>query len=404
MAQLGKSLFFDSSLSVNQNQPCAHCHDPDQGFSSPHGDINAAGAVVEGSVFGRFGNRKPPNAAYASAGPVLHHTFEGGEILFVGGAFDDGRATGHVTGTVVGDQAMGPFTNPVEMGMPHPACVVMRACAEKSAAEYPVTLPDIWGAEICAIDFPAGLDAQCEDPDAGIAIEEEALAGAIDAAFTAIARSIGAYEGSPEVTRFTSRFDRWTEGEATLSAQELAGFDLFRGKALCAECHVLDRGPHGEPALLTDFTYDNLGVPANPENPWYQQAAFNAEGADWVDRGLGAFLATDAVYDQIAPRMDGKQKVPTLRDVDARTAPDTPKAFMHNGYFKTLEGVVHFYNTRDVEPRCARLLTEAEALEQGCWPAPEIAETVNRDELGDLKLTEADEAALVAFMKTLTNE
>ena len=65
---------------------------------------------------------------------------------------------------------------------------------------------------------------------------------------------------------------------------------------------------------------------------------------------------------------------------------------------------MRFYNTRDVWPRCASdLVREADALAQQCWPAPEVAANVNRDELGDLKLTAEEEAALVAFMKTLTD-
>lgn len=76
-------MFFDTALSVNGNQSCSSCHDPDSGFTSPFDDINAAGAVAEGLVEGRFGHRKPPTAAYASPGPVLHHTYEEGEILLL---------------------------------------------------------------------------------------------------------------------------------------------------------------------------------------------------------------------------------------------------------------------------------------------------------------------------------
>ena len=100
---LGKAIFFDANLSVNGNQACSSCHDPDMGFTSPLADINAAGGVVEGSVPGRFGNRRPPTAAYAANAPVFHHTFEDGDVLFVGGAFLDGRATGHATGNAGAD-------------------------------------------------------------------------------------------------------------------------------------------------------------------------------------------------------------------------------------------------------------------------------------------------------------
>jgi cytochrome c peroxidase len=397
---LGKAIFFDTDLSVNGNQSCASCHDPDQGFSSPHGHFNAEGAVVEGSVPGRFGNRKPPTAAYASPGPVLHHTFEDGDILFVGGAFLDGRATGHALGTVVADQAMGPFLNPVEMGLPHAACVVQKACA----ADYAADLKTLWGAEICEIALPETLAADCANPDAKIAIADEDLAGQVDAAFAAIARSIAAYEASAEVNRYASRFDRHLAGEAVLTEQELAGLKLYEDKALCAECHVLDRGPRGEPPLLTDFTYDNLGVPRNPANPWYAQAAFNPDGAAWLDQGLGATLAADPAYVSYAEGLMGAQKVPTLRNITKRITPDTERAYMHNGYFKTLEGVVHFYNTRDVLPACAGDMTEAEAMAAKCWPAAEFPQTMNKDELGNLKLTEAEEADLVAFLKTLDDK
>jgi hypothetical protein len=56
-----------------------------------------------------------------------------------------------------------------------------------------------------------------------------------------------------------------------------------------------------------------------------------------------------------------------------------------------------------VKPTCPGLYTEAEALAAGCWPAPEVAENVNTDELGDLGLTPDEEAAIVAFMKTLSD-
>jgi cytochrome c peroxidase len=65
---------------------------------------------------------------------------------------------------------------------------------------------------------------------------------------------------------------------------------------------------------------------------------------------------------------------------------------------------VHFYNTRDVKPTCANpLTTMGDALAQDCWPAPEVAENVNTDELGDLGLTANEEAAIVAFLKTLSD-
>ena len=168
---------------------------------------------------------------------------------------------------------------------------------------------------------------------------------------------------------------------------------LFQGKGKCAKCHTSD----GRAPLFTDFTYDNLGLPKNPENPVYQ---YNPE---FIDPGLGGFLASRDDYKPYAVENRGKHKVPTLRNVDLRSSPDFVKAYGHNGYFKTLEGIVHFYNTRDVKPVCAGDYTEAQALAAKCWPAPEVAENVNTGELGNLGLNPSEEAALVAFLKTLSD-
>ena len=147
---------------------------------------------------------------------------------------------------------------------------------------------------------------------------------------------------------------------------------------------------NGQPPLFTDFTYDNLGVPKNPDNPFYKQdKKFNPEGTEWVDRGLGAFLEGIEKYKKYAAENMGKHKVPTLRSVDLRPSKDFVKVFMHNGFFKTLKDVVHFYNTRD-KPDAK-------------WPEPEIKANVNREELGDLELTPTEEDAIVTFMKTLSD-
>ncbi|MGD2063664.1 MAG: cytochrome C, partial [Nitrospirota bacterium] len=136
----------------------------------------------------------------------------------------------------------------------------------------------------------------------------------------------------------------------------------------------------------------------------YDELDFNPLGTDWVDLGLGGFLDTRPEYADLAEENDGKQKVPTLRNVDKRPYPMFVKAYGHNGYFKTLKGIVHFYNTRDVLPVCADPLTPMEeALAQNCWPEPEVTENVNTDELGDLGLTDEDEDAIVAFLKTLSD-
>ena len=116
--QLGKLIFFDESLSINGNQSCATCHGLDVGWTGPAEDINATGAVYEGSVPGRFGNRKPPSSAYATLSPIFHFSERQG--LFIGGNFWDGRATGERLGNPAADQAQGPFLNPLEQALGTP--------------------------------------------------------------------------------------------------------------------------------------------------------------------------------------------------------------------------------------------------------------------------------------------
>lgn len=395
--RLGKAIFFDKNLSINGNQACAACHAPEVGWTGPDQEINAHGAVYEGSIEGRFGDRRAPSVAYATPSPVLHAIVEEGEVLFIGGNFYDGRATGEHLGNPAADQAQGPFLNPFEQALPDKACVVYKVCK----ADYPIALDAIWPG-LCDIDWPDKVDKTCAQEQQHVALSE-AERVLVNTAYDDIALAIKAYEASPEVNRFSSKFDRYLAGEATLTKQEQRGLELFEGKALCANCHLVD----GKRPLLTDFTYDNLGVPSNPENPWFT-SAFNPQGDDWVDEGLGGFLASRVLDRQFARENIGKYKVPTLRNVDKRPSAGFVKAYMHNGYFKTLEGIVNFYNTRDTKPRCEDLgihkATEKVALANECWPNPEIEANVNTDELGNLGLTPREEQALVAFMKTLSDE
>jgi cytochrome c peroxidase len=395
LEQLGKSVFFDERLSLHRNQSCATCHAPHVGWTGDRLVVNAGPAVYEGSVVGLFSNRKPPTVAYAMA-PVLHMTIEDGEALFIGGNFWDGRATGERLGDPIAEQAQGPFVNPVEQALPDTGCVVHRVCA----AAYPVTLESQFPGS-CTLAWPPDGDAACTLPTGSLRMKPQDRS-ASDRAYDHIARAVAAYERSREVNPFSSKFDRSLTGDAVLSPEEQAGLELFAGRGKCSACHLLDRGPRGELPLLTDFTFDNLGVPRNPENPWYR-ATGNPAGRGWVDEGLGAFLATRPEWRTFAAENIGKHKVPTLRNVDLRPSGTFAKAYMHNGYFKTLEGLVHFYNTRDVKPACAESLTERDALARDCWPAPEVTANMNTEELGDLGLSQTEERALVAFMRTLSD-
>ena len=386
--QLGKSIFFDQSLSINQNQSCATCHDPAWGWTGPDSAINVGGGVYEGSIPGRFGDRKPPSSAYATLSPIFFQDKKG---LFVGGNFWDGRATGEKLGNPAADQAQGPFLNPAEQALPDSACVVYRVCNPVNPGDYPVTFEDVWGFEACAIAWPADVEAVCATEGTTVSLSAADRATS-DMAYDNIALSIAAFEGSPESNAFTSKYDLTFAGAAKLSKEEQRGFALFQGKAQCKRCHPAT----AQAALFTDFSFDNLGLPQNPENPAGVAPAF-------VDPGLGGFLENAGYDEEVYLAEWGKHKVPTLRNVGLRPDEGAVKAYGHNGYFKSLWQIVHFYNTRDVKPQCEDLFTAEEAIDADCWPAPEVAANVNRDELGDLGLTFDEEAAIVAFLEALSD-
>ncbi|WP_440948183.1 cytochrome-c peroxidase [Methanosarcina sp. T3] len=362
--QLGKKIFFDR-ISDPDSMSCADCHSPQYGFTGPIAGINIKGSVYRGAVPQRFGNRKPPSAAYATLSPIFHYDEDEG--LFVGGNFWDGRATGEMLGNPAADQAMGPFLNPVEQNNPNKEAVLKQIATSKYAGLW----ESVWSEPI------------------SYATPEE-----IDMNYNRTALAIAAYENSSEVNQFSSKYDAYQDGIVELTEEEEWGLELFNGKAMCSACHPSESGPYSDHPLFTDFTYDNLGIPKNPDNPFYDMdtvylddgSPINPDGENWVDPGLGGFLATTGWAD-LADENKGKHKVPTLRNVNQQPGNAFPKAYGHNGYFKSLEDIVHFYNTRDVEN----------------WPEPEVPENVNTDEMGDLGLNESEEKAIVAFLKTLSD-
>jgi cytochrome c peroxidase len=378
LAALGEKLFFDASLSRPPGQSCADCHGPAVGFTGPDEEFNRGGGVYEGAVHGRFGNRKPPSAAYAS-GPPLATRIEDGETVFFGGSFWDGRATGARLGSALAEQALGPFLNPLEQNLPDGAAVVAAVCAGPYAA----------------------LLREVSRKEKGIA--DACAQGSAPAAYDLIGFAIAAYETSLKAQPFSSRYDRYLAGKASLSEQEMRGLALFGGKGRCAECHPHRRDAKGRPPLFTDFTYDNLGFPPNPANPFYSMPPeYNPEGKAWRDPGLGGFLKTQPRWTRYAEENLGKFKVPTLRNVNRRPAPRFLKAYGHNAVFKSLEEVVHFYNTRDVLPACGSLADPKPG--KNCWPTAEQPRNVERETTGKLGLTPEEEAAIVSFLETLDDE
>ncbi len=383
--ELGKSIFFDENLSINGNLSCAACHGPEAGWTGPSESINMGGSVYEGSIPGRFGNRKPPSAAYADLSPIFYQDKHG---LFVGGNFWDGRATGEKLGNPAADQAQGPFLNPMEQALPDSACVIWHVCTGAYAEAFDMVFKDIYETAACDIDWPEDIGTTCATEGTTVILSPDDRTKS-DMNYDLIALAIAEYEGSPEVNAFSSRFDL----KDKLTKEEQLGRAIFQGRGQCKNCHP----SNGQQPLFTDFTFDNLGIPINPENPVYTY------DSGFIDSGLGGFLESAGYAEDVYEDEWGKVKVPTLRNVDLRLDPAFVKAYGHNGYFKSLEGIVHFYNTRDILDECPGLYTEAQALEANCWPAPEVPENVNTDELGNLGLSEEEEQALVAFLRTLSD-
>ena len=412
---LGKLMLYDKELSVNRNEACAFCHTPETGFTGPVSELNRTTGSYPGSVRTRFSDRKPQTHAYAPLSPVLHYNPGQGDL--VGGNFWDMRATGRRLGNPAAEQAQGPPTNPVEMGLPDIACAVYRA----SQRPYRTLFEQVWGRQAFAIQWPADVEQVCNQPGPPPANDPMPVhlsdldRGRAAATFDQMAQSIAGYEASAEVTTFTSKFDAVQAGKAQFSAEEQLGYELFRGKAQCNACHR-DGGP-GEDPLFTDFTASNIGTPANPRLPYYVEQqpdargyVANPAGSAFIDLGVGRFLtqnhllsqpsAVDARWLPLTPENQGRFQVPTLRNVDKRPYATFVKAYAHNGYFKSLKSIVHFYNTRDALPRC-RPNDPGEGTT--CWPAPESTDNMNTKRVGRLGLSDAEEDALVAFMQTLTD-
>ena len=331
-ASVGQMIFNDTTLSTPPGQSCASCHSQANHFTDARKTVTS-----EGAVKGRFGSRQAPSAAYMAFSPKFH--FDATEQDYLGGQFWDGRA-----GTLE-DQAKAPFLNPSEMNNANAVTVVAKVKAGPAAAG----LKALYGANI--------FDNS-------------------DAAYSAIVNAIAEFERTSTFAPFSSKYDAYLKGQATLSPAEARGLQVFNDpkKGNCAACHPSAVGPHGEPPLFTDFSYDNLGLPKNPKNPFYTQSpTFNPAGAAFVDEGL---------YNNTKREIDrGRFKVPTLRNL-AQTGP-----YFHNGVFSTLEQVVLFYNTRDL----------------GGFAPPEEPRNENHEELGNLGLTSAESSDLVEFLKTLTD-
>jgi len=448
---LGKVMNFDKHMSPFENRACAFCHMPYVGFSGPIPSVNLTMVAYPGSYAFRAGKRTAQRYTYAPDFPVLNHNDT--QAAFFGGNFWDSRATGYLLGSPDANQAQGPPVDTQEHALPDTACIAFRL----ESATYKSFFEKIWGDEL-DIKFPANSEEICETPGGAsvfgtntmpIKLSPEDRARANDV-FDHWAQSLDQYEASPDVSAFSSKFDAYLHGDVTLSADEMAGYKLFRGKANCNSCHLDGRStaptpppPEGElpnsedtgaeastTPLFTCFGSSNLGLPLNPRDAIYYQSTpdsfgftANPFGFGFRDLGLGTFLRSgpgswpspNDEWTQFAPTSDGQMQTSSARNV-ALTPPQCPtteapgpyfqKEFFHNGYIKSLKQLVHFYNTRDVKEfhfnvtsgHCPKGTVE----KVNCWPNPEVPNNLDMT-IGMLGLTDTEENQIVAFLQTLSD-
>jgi cytochrome c peroxidase len=442
---LGKLMNFDKNISPNKNEACASCHMPYVAFSGPIPSVNLTMIAYPGSSHFRAGKRTAQRYTYSSYFPPLQYNATQG--AFFGGNFWDSRATGYLLRSPDAEQAQFPPVDPLEMGNPDTACITYKL----SLAVYRPLFEEVWGKGSFAISFPANTASICATPGGAAEFGGSATPVALSAAdrtksnnvYDHWAQSLNAYEHSLSVSPFTSKFDAFLKGKYTLTADEKAGYDLFRGKGNCNSCHLDGRSTAPAPTaptsedtgvaadttpVFTCFGSANLGLPKNPRDSFYYETtpdSFgftpNPAGFAYTDFGLGEFLRSgyatapspNSSWRRFASTSDGMMQTSSARNVamvppqcksTEAPGPYFQKEFFHNGYIKSLKQLVHFYNTRDVYPfdvesgNCPAGTTE----KVNCWPAPEVPQ--NQDmTIGKLGLTNTEENQIVKFLQTLTD-
>ena len=355
-AKAGREVFFDTRLSNPQGTSCASCHNPLQGWG---GNNASKSAVASGSSPGPLGGRNSPTVGYVAFVPGFHLKKEDGKNKAMGGLFWDGRVN------TLEEQARGPLFSKIEMNLADEAELADRLRGAPYAAELRAAF---------------GLGASPSD-----------------AQWTRVAlAAVAAFQRSPELAPFSSKYDAVLRGEVKFSETEARGLRLFADtkKGNCIACHAFKRdsknpGDH----LFTDFTYDNLGLPRNAAIP---------ANADANHFDLGLCGPTRERPKGMTAAACGAFKVPTLRNAAQRPF------YFHNGSFTDLAEVVRFYVERDSYPeKWYPKDAMGEILVFNDLPKQHTA-NVNRGEAPyDRKrgqkprLNEAEIADLVAFIKTL---
>jgi cytochrome c peroxidase len=359
IAAVGRVLFFDPALSASGRVACASCHDPQHAFGPPN-DLAVQRAGSDGR---RLGVRAVPSLMYAQNVPPFTEHFvddDGDDSVDqgpAGGRTWDGRASS------AHDQARLPLFSEFEMANADADSVVLRVEHGAHAAAFRRTFGDS-------------------------IFDDSALA------FKAVLLALEAYQQNPqEFYPYSSKYDAWLRGQATLSEQEMRGLVAFNdpGKGNCARCHPSGRRGGAFPQF-SDFGYAAIGVPRNRAIP------ANA-AASYFDMGLCGPWRSDL---EANSEYCGMFRTPTLRNVATRAV------FFHNGIFHRLEDAVRFYAQRDTQPQRWYASTAAGVQKFDDLPARyraniDTQSPFDRARGDSAALSEADVADIVVFLHTLSD-
>ena len=294
---LGRQIFADPELSDPPGTSCASCHDPATAYSSQNGSTNG---LPHGSRRGHFARRTAPSLLYLRYVPSFRYHQEGDEpqLQPLGGLFWDGRVD------TVRELGRQPLLNPDEMNNRDGR----RVAAEIAKGSY--------GAAFARV-FPGALDAP-------------------EATLVAVGKALEAFLIADDMAPFSSRYDDFIRGRATLTAQETEGMRLFKdpAKGGCLGCHVFNESVRDPVAsMFTDYGYEAVAIPRNDRAPPPRKPDLGL--CERTDRSTPSDDAGSCLY----------FRTPSLRNVAVRSS------FMHNGAFRNLRDVVAFYATRASAPR-----------------------------------------------------
>ncbi|MGC2820965.1 MAG: hypothetical protein WA198_14840, partial [Candidatus Sulfotelmatobacter sp.] len=279
-----------------------------------------------------------------------------------------------------GEQSQFPPVDPDEMANPDTACIAYKL----SLTPYKSLFEEIWGAgSLSGITWPGDVASVCATPEGAAVFGSNTQPLTLSPADRTLAtndydhwaESLSAFEHSLSISPFTSKFDAYLAGKATLTSEEAAGYALFRGKGNCNSCHLDGRStaptppppdgtdPTGQDTgkaadvtpVFTCFGSANEGLPKNPRVAFYYEATPdslgftpNPGGYTYTDFGLGTFLRSgfgsapnpNSSWTQYASSVDGQMQVATARDVamvppqcksTEAPGPYFQKEFFHNG-------------------------------------------------------------------------